>query len=251
MSGNKALKRALQTNEIARITEHIPLLTDETIFCDPDRAKEILQRNKNNRPVNWGEVDRLADVITSGQWKLHSQGIVLDKDHNLLTGQTRLWAIIRANQGVWMRISYGNEPDVGAVLDRGRPQSARDLASRISEQKHSPTEASIARAVCALNGELRPSKDVIAETIIKELGKLKSVMRHTTGTKKSKAVLMILAAICVCSQNEQEAGKLAIQTERFAEKLERALLPETAERCWNKGAGFSLALERAREIVLK
>lgn len=249
MPGNKALKRALQTKDVARITEKIPLLTDETVFCDPDRAKEILQRNKNNRPVNWREVDRLAEIITSGQWKLHSQGIVLDKNQNLLTGQTRLWAIIRANQGIWLRMSYGNEPDVGRLIDRGRPQSARDLASRVTEQKHSPTEASIARAICALNGDLRPSKDLVAETMVKELAKLKSVMRHTTGTKKTKAVLMILAAVCVCSRNDEQAGKLAIQTERLADKLEHALLPETAERCWNKGAAFSLALERAREIV--
>jgi hypothetical protein len=251
MAGNKAMKRALKTSEAYRIggENPVPNLYDKTVDMTPEEARKFLDRNRCNRPISMIAAQALADQIKDGKWKVHGQGIILDTDGYLLTGQTRLWAVILAKIGVWMRVSYNNPKDAADVIDRGRPQSARDLASRRTNMKHAAAEGMIARAICAMDGDLRPSKDKLAATIVDYTVKLKPVLYHIRGTKKSKAVLMITAAICRESHDEEEAVKVSINTQVFADELELMLHPQSARTCWNKGAAFSMALERAREIV--
>ncbi|MBP1609550.1 MAG: hypothetical protein H6Q04_1785, partial [Acidobacteria bacterium] len=43
--------------------------------------------------------------------------------------------------------------------------------------------------------------------------------------------------------------KLCNRVESMSQMLEKALAPETAERCWGKGAAFAIAMENARKIV--
>jgi hypothetical protein len=249
MSGNKAMRRALESKDAYRIGSNVPLLTDETMLVDPEKAHEFLKHNRFNRPPNYRKAREYARIIGADQWKLHSQGIIFDSEGNLLTGQTRLMAIILADKGAWLRISRGNPKEVANFIDRGRPQSARDLATRKTEQSHSPAEASIARAICALNGELKPSPDIIAVTIVANTAKTQALLEKTHRTKKTKAVLMILAAITTTARNSEEAERMAIQTENYAAKLDIAMQPLNADKCWNKGAAFRLAMDRARSIV--
>ena len=158
----KALKRALEVDPI-RAGGDIPLITDKTELITPTVAQEMLRANKDNRPINWKKVEEYSDAMVRGEWKLHAQGIVLDEGGNILTGQKRLWAVIYADVSVYMRVSRGNPKDTAKLLDRGDPQSARDLASRGTGRWHSPTESSIARACAALTGNMRPSKTQLAD----------------------------------------------------------------------------------------
>jgi hypothetical protein len=252
MSGNRALRRALETKDIDRITEELPLLTDETIGFTGEMAMEWLQqRNHHNRPLNWKSVYEYRDAIRSGKFKLIPQGVILDKDGNILNGQNRLMAVSLAGSAkpVYLRVTRGCPREFAELIDRGRPQSARDLASRKTDKKHSPTEASIARAVCALNGELSPSADTIAAAIVANAERFQAILTRTSGTKKTKAVLMILAAICVEARSTEQISEMAPHTQKLADKLETLLLPETAQRCWGKGAAFSLALQQARMLA--
>jgi hypothetical protein len=249
MSGNKAMRRAVETKDVYRIGTDVPLLTDETVFVEPLQAKDMLTRNNHNRPVNWRKAEEYSRIIKAGHWKLHSQGIILDEKGEIITGQTRLWAVVLADQGAWLRISRGNRQDVAHLIDRGRPQTARDLATRKTQQKHSPVEASIARAICVLDGVLRPTPDEIAATIVVYTDKLRLLILKTAGTKKTKAVQMILGAICIQAKDTEELVRMAINTAVFAEELDHKLLPQSASSCWNKGAAFSLAMEKARAVV--
>jgi hypothetical protein len=189
--------------------------------------------------------------MEKGQWKLHSQGIILDPNGNLLTGQTRLWAIVYSGRGVYMRVSRGCPKDAANVLDRGTPQSARDLATRRTERKHSPIEVSLARGICAINGEIRPSLDRIAEIIIEKSWIFGVVVRLTKGVKKTKAAYMILAVVCYLEGSEDEVSKMVQNLNLFSAKLNSKLDPEKAEKCWNKGAAFTLAMGHAKEIIMK
>lgn len=249
MAGNKALKRAALTSDAIRVDGNVPLIVDTTELIDPAKAHEMLQRNKSNRPVNWKKVEEYAAIMARGEWKLHAQGIIIDTCGNLLTGQKRLWAVIYSNSAQYFRVSRGNPAEVAKLLDRGTPQSARDLASRDTERKHSPTEASIARAVCAIRGILKPSTDELAEVIARQGPMVQAIFNEIKGTKKSKSVVMACAAICERSDSIDDARRLARQIDLIAGRLDMALLPQTAASCWGKGAAFSLAMGHALKSV--
>lgn len=245
----RALRRALASSDALRVNADIPAITDTTELITPAVAQEMLRRNTNNRPINWVKVEEYAQVMRDGKWELHAQGLVLDVHDNILTGQKRLWAIIYADCNVYMRVSRGNPASAARLIDRGVPQSSRDLAARESGRKHSPTEASIARAYCACMGNVHPSVDVLAECLSVNATVVEEILAQTKGAKKTRATLMILGAICAVAATPAEAATLAEMTSLFSEQLEVALQPHTAAECWGKGASFGLAMKDAYRIV--
>lgn len=249
MAGNKAMKRAVKTNDAVRLLGNIPLIVDKTELITPEMAQDLLKHNKSNRPINWRKVQEYAEIMKQNQWELTAQGIVLDETGNILTGQKRLWAVIYSNTSVLMRISRGSKKSTANLLDRGTPQSARDLASRKTEVRHSPTEASISRGICAIRGNLKPSVDELSRVIAEKNEINKVILRETSRSKKTKSVLMIMSVISSLSGDIETAKRFSLRIPFYAGKLEKALEPETAERCWNKGAAFTLALEQARKIL--
>lgn len=254
MSGNRAMRRAEKMNPstLERLIEGLPLLTDETKRFTPDEAQLWLDtKNKHNRPMNLVQARKYADMMDAGTFKLHGQGIMLDKDGMLITGQTRLQAIVLYGKPVYLRVSYGNERDIGHLIDRGRPQSSRDLATRKTHKKHKPAEASIARALCALDGKLRPSPDDVAVVIANHYNVVQALLEKTQGTDKTKAVLMILAVLAGSSTSVPDTLRFVSQIDRYADKLEEALatVKMKADKCWNKGSAFIMAMETARKVV--
>ncbi len=243
----KALRRALQTSHVVRINADVPLITDATELMTPETAYDMLLKNANNRPINWKKVEEYAAIMSAGKWQLHSQGIILDPNGNILTGQKRLWAVIYSNTAVYMRVSRGNPSTVANLLDRGTPQSSRDLASRETGRKHTPIEASIGRAILAMRGIVRPSTDELASAISQYSTRAAMVMKATAGTKKTRSIVMILAAICEGS--ESLIANKAVFVEKWAKALEDKLAPQTPEQCWGRGAAFALAMNQARQIV--
>jgi len=245
----KSLKRALKTSDAYRVGTDLPKITSKTELITPERAYEMLLKNEDNRPINWRKVEEFAGTMRQGDWKLHGQGIVVDINGNLLTGQKRLWAVIYAGVNVYMTVSYGNPPEVARLLDRGVAQSATDLASRGTGRKHRPMESSIARAVLALEGNLRPSKDRLANKIENNAKTASVAISATTGTRKTRPILMILGAICHEVKSEAEIRRLCRDVDELSDKLEITLLPQSVKQCWGRGAAFSLAMGHAQIIV--
>lgn len=251
----KALRRALVIPDAIRVGADLPLITDTTELITPEVAQEMLRRNKHNRVINWRKVEEYATAMTNGEWRIHGQGIIVDVDGNVMTGQKRLWAVVFSGVNVYMRVSRGNPPDVATLIDRGDPQTARDLASRRTERRHSPTESSIARAYSALMGNVRPSVDELAEVIALIADDVAVLLEHTKGTKKTKPVIMILGALIAEVDTIQPPGRaerraiLARAAPELAAELEARLLPHTPGQYWNKGAAFGLAMEKAAGVV--
>ena len=247
---SKWMRRALEAPAAAiRINTDLPEISDETQLIGPDDAKEMLKKNSHNRPVNWNKVEEFAEIMRRGEWQLTPQGIILDKDGNILTGQTRLWAIVYADKAIYMRVSRGTHAEAAFVIDRGRSQTARDLSSRRTERKHSPTEASIARCVCVLRGLSKPSPDQIADVLTEKEAVLRRIIKESAGSRKDKALLMILGTIAeLCDADDVRCVE---SSRRMADQLESELLPYSAENCWGRGASFGMALQKARKIVAK
>ena len=243
----KALRRAIVSADALRINTSVPLIVDTTELVTPDTAKAWLQHNQSNRPVNWHRVDAYAGLMVAGKWRLHGQGIMFDTANHLLTGQNRLWAVIKAGVNVYLRVSRGNPIETAPLIDRGVPQSARDLAARETGRFHAPTEASIARALLVLDGQLRPTVDELAAIVTRYAPPLAIVLAGTRGTRKTREVLMIAAALIHRYGAEVQATLTTLPI--LVDKLRMALLPRTATECWGHGAAFSLAMEQARRLV--
>jgi len=243
----KALRRALETTDALRVNADVPLIVTTTELVTPDLAKAMLTRNKKNRPVNWRKVDEFADQMRSGQWRLHDQGIMLDTDENVLTGQKRLWAVIRSGVNIYMRISRGNPADTATVIDRGVPQSSRDLAARETGRAHSPVEVAIARAILVLTGTVKPSTDELAAALELHAPVLVLVLAKMRGMRKTREVLMVLAALIARFGETTPEHLTAVPV--LVDQLAARLAPRTAAECWGRGAAFSLAMEHARQLV--
>jgi len=244
----RAVERALETKDAIRLTSDVPLITDVTELITPEVAEKMLNRNKHNRPINWNKVDQFIKVMKEGKWKFHAQGIILDGDGNLLTGQKRLCAIMLSGISLHMRVSRGSPSDTAPLIDRGITQSSRDLGSRGTGRKHSPSEATITRGILALRGNIKPSLDDIANVIIEKDKSLGMAIEQTRRIKKTKPLLMVLAAICSYDVPEEIKLHLFGRAVTLSAKLE-PILTIPADKCWNRGAAFTLAMKKAQEVV--
>jgi hypothetical protein len=243
----KALRRALETTDTIRVNAPVPLIVTTTELVTPDLAKAMLTRNKKNRPVNWTKVDEFAEQMRSGKWRLHDQGIMLDTEDNILTGQKRLWAVIRSGVNIYMRVSRGNPAETATVIDRGVPQSSRDLAARETGRKHSPLEVSIVRAILVLTGNVKPSTDELAAALEQHAPVLVIILAQMRGMRKTREVLMILAALLARFGDTTTDHLTSVPI--LVDQLSARLAPRTAADCWGRGAAFSLAMEQARQLA--
>lgn len=63
----------------------------------PDIAKEMLERNLNNRSVSPSRVDMYADDMARGEWQANGEAICFNESGNLINGQHRLMAVVIRN----------------------------------------------------------------------------------------------------------------------------------------------------------
>ena len=105
-------------------------MKSKVMMVDPALALAWLQRNiATNRPMRPTVVENYADEMRRGEWHLTHQGIALDIDGNLIDGQHRLAAVIKANVIVPMMVTV-NAPRASFVaLDGG---VKRTLADRLT-----------------------------------------------------------------------------------------------------------------------
>jgi hypothetical protein len=249
----KSLRKAMKTKDAIRLTNpEIPLITDTTELITVEKAQSLLKKNKNNRPINWNKVGEYSDLMSRGEWRFHSQGIILDSNENVLTGQKRLWAIIYSGIPQHMRISKGSPPETADFIDRGTSQSARDLASRKTERKHSPMEQSLARAILALHGNTKPSVDNIANCLSDKSDTLEMAIKNTRRIKKTKSRYMVMAAIAEQKDLSHDDKITAFgMIQELGDQFDLMLGSIESSKCWNRGAAFTLAMEKAEALVKK
>ncbi|MEQ1735877.1 MAG: hypothetical protein ABL886_05700 [Rhodoglobus sp.] len=97
----------------------------------PAVARQWLENNyAGNRKRNEKTVAQYAKDMTSGKWPVTGEAIKFSKTGDLIDGQHRLAAIVRANVSVTLLVVVGVESDAYSVLDQGRKRTFGDyLAS--------------------------------------------------------------------------------------------------------------------------
>lgn len=248
---SKSLRRAMETKEAYRLTDKVPLICDETELITPEIAKKYLSLDGQNRPVDWKRVDEYSKKMAAGEWKLIPQPIVFDEKGRLLTGQQRLHAVCLAQTPVYFRVSRGCPRENREDLDRGKPLSAADIAVMRTGRAEKPfkiVEKQIARGLCFLLGE-KPNLENIAQVLTANEKMTSFIAEEMERIGKTKAILMVLCAICYLSKDKGEVFKLLQKTNIFSERLRQKMLPTDIEECWGRGLIFKSALQNAVEIV--
>ncbi|MFI9463974.1 hypothetical protein [Streptomyces xiamenensis] len=98
----------------------------------PDMARDILDRETPNRPVDLGQVALMAAAILRGDWQVTHQGIALDGSIEtglLVDGQHRLKAIVKAGVAVPILVFENVPRKTFSVLDTGKRRSGADVLS--------------------------------------------------------------------------------------------------------------------------
>lgn len=131
----------------------------ETVLVTPEIAKQWLKLNTANRPISEGNVASIAWDITHDKWTLTHQGIAFNTSLELIDGQHRLHAVIRANKAVPMRVSYNIDATYHAPIDTGRLRTAAYLLGS------SPRRVALCNALALLTSgrAQRASAAMIAE----------------------------------------------------------------------------------------
>lgn len=93
----------------------------------PEMATALLAVNKRNRPIRKARVERYAREMASGHWQLNGETIIVSNEGNLLNGQHRLEAVVKAGVPVWMMVTRGVPEKAFSTMDAGLTRTAGDV----------------------------------------------------------------------------------------------------------------------------
>lgn len=77
----------------------------QKVFITPEIATHYLSGNKSNRTVSNSTVTKYASDMSSGNWRLTHQGILIGKNNVVVDGQHRLHAVKKSGMGQWFLLS--------------------------------------------------------------------------------------------------------------------------------------------------
>lgn len=125
-------KKTSKTTRNAADERQIPIssaVTEPTAVekIGPERAKQYLATNTNNREVVQNVVDRYAIMMKSGLWRRTHEGIAFGADGTLYDGQHRLLAIIKANVEVEIKVTRGLGREALDAINTGPTRRAHDV----------------------------------------------------------------------------------------------------------------------------
>lgn len=141
-----------------------PSFRVETIT--PELAKAYLEANTHNRPISRATVAEYADAIREGHWLFNGEAIKFDWNEQLVDGQHRLGAIVKAGKAISILVIRNLDPEAFKTLDTGRKRSGGDVMA-LRGVMYSGAMSSAYRMLWRFLGG--PSKKQISNTQLLEL----------------------------------------------------------------------------------
>lgn len=109
-------------------------ITSTVEVVTPALAHEWLGLNINNRRIDKDDITRYARDMTEGRWRITGESIKFSWDGNLLDGQNRLRAVIRADVKVPMLVVRGLDPKSQLNMDSGRKRTVANALTMQGER---------------------------------------------------------------------------------------------------------------------
>jgi len=157
----------------------------------PSQAARWLEGNVHNRPVSQAHVERLAQEMKAGRWRVTHQGIAFSLGGMLLDGQHRLWAAVLADVSVPLRVFFNEPPDSAEYIDGGVARNAVDrihLGGRFAKtigRKHLSTLRCMVRG---LGPRRRLAYGDEADLLARHLESIHFAVEHLTPTERARGV---------------------------------------------------------------
>ena len=102
-------------------------ITSRFVMMTPLMAKAILDKNTRNRPLRKARIDRYAEEMAEGRWQQNGEPIIISDKDNLMNGQHRLYAVIKAGKPVPMMVVKGIDEGAFPTMDAGMIRTAGDV----------------------------------------------------------------------------------------------------------------------------
>jgi hypothetical protein len=121
----------------------------------PDFAQELLQHNRNNRPISQKTVKEYAKRMKANEWEFNGDNIRFSEDGILMDGQHKLMAVVDSNTVQVFNIQTGLKPDVFDVIDIGKGRTASDAVAVAGYDNHGTLSAMIKLVMSYYQNEMK------------------------------------------------------------------------------------------------
>lgn len=140
----------------------------ERVFVSPEFAASLLKKNTKNRPLSPSVVARYTSEIKEGKWKEETGELIkISSDGNVLDGQHRLTAIVKAGIGLFFHVATDVSDDVFDVLDTGKRRNGADSVAIFGEKYSTPIAAAIT-AECWIFSECKGKRGLSNSEIVEK-----------------------------------------------------------------------------------
>lgn len=178
--------------------------TRDGYVVTPALAKQWLEKNTNNRNVNFAKVKKMAKDMREGHWDTTHQGIAIATDGTLVDGQHRLMAGVESGVTVRMNVTF-NAPK-SQHIDSG---NSRSMANRVqmSDYDMSWTDKTILSAANLIgrmfSGSNLSHEEDLTEWLAKYRPQIEMVTSHIKrGSMRGLSSAGITAAMIVAAIND-------------------------------------------------
>ena len=184
----------------------------------PMRAAEYLQRNTCNRPLSPKRVLFYANEMRAGKWMLNGETMQFDIEGNLLNGQHRLSACIKAGVPFECYVVRGLPRAVMPTLDTGKSRSGSDNIGMVGGKNCKVVSAAIILILRAetndlLSGNTSPPHADLVEFYLKNEDALQRSVKY------SQAARVILPSSIACAFHYLFAKLDEEMADRFMEDV--------------------------------
>lgn len=98
----------------------------QIIEITPQLAESFLEKNTSNRPLSLRTIKELSIAMRQGEWQVNGEAIKFDEEGQLIDGQHRLNAIIRADTPIRTYVLRDLPSDSFKSLDTGKKRNSAD-----------------------------------------------------------------------------------------------------------------------------
>lgn len=185
------------------------------VTITPEIAAAMLATSSGNRAMRERYVDRLAEAMLRGEWRITNQGIGFDTTGALRDGHHRLSACIRAGVPIRSMLVLGMPNTAYQVIDTG---ALRSYADRMDLPQTLAEVITFAAAIMHYGLDTKP---VTVQQILPILGTpLFPLLQELTQTCNKRRVYVTATpmrlAACVAVMHGQEKGWVWQQYEALA-----------------------------------
>ncbi|WP_395750156.1 hypothetical protein [Prosthecobacter sp.] len=166
----------------------IPGVRCVAVWLTVSTAQRLLERNVHNRKFSENVVQKYVMEIKAGEWRLTPAGIGFNDKGELVDGQHRLHAIVRAKTAVPMLITLGLPSSSQEKVDRQRRRTLFDalyLAGLAISRQEVEIAACLTRRFVRSESGVVPSDFLVKQTLECHIEHIRAVIAAMKGANKN------------------------------------------------------------------